>query len=41
MILNELLGDQNMKVLVEYEKLLHALKKSKDNEKRLIMSKCR
>lgn len=41
MILNELLGDQNMeKVRVEYEKLLHALKKSKDNEKRL-MSKCR
>lgn len=40
-ILNELLGDQNMeKVRVEYEKLLHALKKSKDNEKRL-MSKCR
>ncbi|XP_033833674.1 cilia- and flagella-associated protein 58 [Periophthalmus magnuspinnatus] len=40
-VLNELLGDQSLeKVRVEYEKLLHALKKSKDNERRL-MSKCR
>ncbi|KAK7904283.1 hypothetical protein WMY93_016890 [Mugilogobius chulae] len=40
-ILNELLGDPSMeKVRVEYEKLLHVLKKSKDNERRL-MSKCR
>ncbi|TNN51779.1 Cilia- and flagella-associated protein 58 [Liparis tanakae] len=41
MILNELLQDKSMdKVRVEYEKLVHALKKSRENEKRL-MSKCR
>uniref|UniRef100_A0A673AB75 Cilia and flagella associated protein 58 n=1 Tax=Sphaeramia orbicularis TaxID=375764 RepID=A0A673AB75_9TELE len=41
MILSELAGDQSTdKIRVEYEKLLHALKKSQDNEKRL-MSKCR
>lgn len=41
MVLDELVGDENMdKVRVEYEKLLHALKTSRDNEKRL-MSKCR
>ncbi|XP_034538757.1 cilia- and flagella-associated protein 58 [Notolabrus celidotus] len=41
MILGELVRDQGMdKVRVEYEKLLHALKKSRDNEKR-VMSKCR
>ncbi|XP_068577374.1 cilia- and flagella-associated protein 58 [Cebidichthys violaceus] len=40
-ILNELVEDKSMdKVRVEYEKLVHALKKSRDNEKRL-MSKCR
>uniref|UniRef100_A0A3Q3NR69 Cilia and flagella associated protein 58 n=1 Tax=Labrus bergylta TaxID=56723 RepID=A0A3Q3NR69_9LABR len=40
-ILSELLGDQSMdKVRVEYEKLIQALKKSRENEKRL-MSKCR
>ncbi|KAM8741734.1 cilia- and flagella-associated protein 58 [Acanthopagrus schlegelii] len=41
MVLNELVGDKSMdKVRVEYEKLIHALKKSRENEKRL-MSKCR
>ncbi|XP_041657963.1 cilia- and flagella-associated protein 58 [Cheilinus undulatus] len=41
MILTELVGDQSMeKVRVEYERLIQALKKSRDNEKRL-MSKCR
>ncbi|KAM8899578.1 cilia- and flagella-associated protein 58 isoform 1-T1 [Spinachia spinachia] len=41
MILNELVGDESMaKVRVEYEKLLHTLQKSRENEKRL-MSKCR
>lgn len=41
MILNELVGDKSMdKIRVEYEKLIHALKKSRENEKRL-MSKCR
>ncbi|KAA8586336.1 hypothetical protein FQN60_000172 [Etheostoma spectabile] len=41
MVLNELAGDKSMdKVRVEYEKLIHALKKSRENEKRL-MSKCR
>uniref|UniRef100_UPI0037E95453 cilia- and flagella-associated protein 58 n=1 Tax=Semicossyphus pulcher TaxID=241346 RepID=UPI0037E95453 len=41
MILSELVGDQSMdKVRMEYEKLIHALKKSRENEKRL-MSKCR
>ena len=41
MILSELVGDKSMdKIRVEYEKLIHALKKSRDNEKRL-MSKCR
>lgn len=40
-ILNELVGDESMaKIRVEYEKLLHALQKSRENEKRL-MSKCR
>ncbi|KAM6983740.1 cilia- and flagella-associated protein 58 [Tautogolabrus adspersus] len=40
-ILSELLGHQSMdKVRVEYEKLIQALKKSRENEKRL-MSKCR
>lgn len=41
MVLNELVGDKSMdKIRVEYEKLIHALKKSRENEKRL-MSKCR
>ncbi|XP_031166935.1 cilia- and flagella-associated protein 58 [Sander lucioperca] len=41
MVLNELAGDKSMdKVRVEYEKLILALKKSRENEKRL-MSKCR
>uniref|UniRef100_A0A3Q1J0C3 Cilia- and flagella-associated protein 58 central coiled coil domain-containing protein n=1 Tax=Anabas testudineus TaxID=64144 RepID=A0A3Q1J0C3_ANATE len=41
MVLNELVGDKSMdRVRVEYEKLIHALKKSRENEKRL-MSKCR
>uniref|UniRef100_A0A3Q4AT91 Cilia- and flagella-associated protein 58 central coiled coil domain-containing protein n=1 Tax=Mola mola TaxID=94237 RepID=A0A3Q4AT91_MOLML len=41
MVLDELLGDKSMdKVRVEYEKLIHAVKESRDNEKRL-MSKCR
>uniref|UniRef100_A0A8C4GHZ6 Cilia- and flagella-associated protein 58 central coiled coil domain-containing protein n=1 Tax=Dicentrarchus labrax TaxID=13489 RepID=A0A8C4GHZ6_DICLA len=41
MVLNELVGDKSMdKVRVEYEKLIRALKKSRENEKRL-MSKCR
>lgn len=40
-VLNELVGDESMvKVKVEYEKLSHALKKSRENEGRL-MSKCR
>ncbi|XP_063751732.1 cilia- and flagella-associated protein 58 isoform X2 [Eleginops maclovinus] len=40
-VLNELVGDESMdKVRVEYEKLIHALRKSRENEKRL-MSKCR
>ncbi|XP_070839620.1 cilia- and flagella-associated protein 58 [Chaetodon trifascialis] len=40
MVLNELVGESMEKVRVEYEKLIHALKKSRENEKRL-MSKCR
>ncbi|KAM9348951.1 cilia- and flagella-associated protein 58 [Symphorus nematophorus] len=41
MVLDELVGDRSMdRVRVEYEKLIHALKKSRENEKRL-MSKCR
>ncbi|XP_070700110.1 cilia- and flagella-associated protein 58 [Pempheris klunzingeri] len=41
MVLSELVGDKSMdKVRVEYEKLIHALKQSRENEKRL-MSKCR
>ncbi|XP_029375725.1 cilia- and flagella-associated protein 58 [Echeneis naucrates] len=41
MVLGELLGDKSMDTIrVEYEKLLHALRKSRENEKRL-MSKCR
>lgn len=41
MVLNELVGDESMdKIRGEYEKLIHALKKSRENEKRL-MSKCR
>ncbi|XP_067350961.1 cilia- and flagella-associated protein 58 isoform X2 [Channa argus] len=41
MVLNELVGDESMdKIRVEYQKLIHALKKSRENEKRL-MSKCR
>lgn len=41
MVLSELAGDESMdKIRLEYEKLVHALKKSRDNEKRL-MSKCR
>lgn len=41
MVLSELIGDKSMdKIRVEYEKLIHALKKSRENEKRL-MSKCR
>uniref|UniRef100_A0A3Q3KUX6 Cilia and flagella associated protein 58 n=1 Tax=Mastacembelus armatus TaxID=205130 RepID=A0A3Q3KUX6_9TELE len=40
-VLNELVGDESMeKIRVEFEKLLHSLKKSRENEKRL-MSKCR
>ncbi len=40
-ILNELVGDKSMdKIREEYEKLINALKKSRENEKRL-MSKCR
>ncbi|XP_034093538.1 LOW QUALITY PROTEIN: cilia- and flagella-associated protein 58-like [Gymnodraco acuticeps] len=40
-VLSELVGDESMdKVRGEYEKLIHALKKSRENEKRL-MSKCR
>uniref|UniRef100_A0A3B4WB06 Cilia and flagella associated protein 58 n=1 Tax=Seriola lalandi dorsalis TaxID=1841481 RepID=A0A3B4WB06_SERLL len=41
MVLSELLGDKSMDTIrVEYEKLIHALRKSRENEKRL-MSKCR
>lgn len=41
MVLKELVGDESMdKVRVEYEKLIHALKKSRENERRL-MSRCR
>ncbi|XP_042286993.1 fasciculation and elongation protein zeta-1 isoform X4 [Thunnus maccoyii] len=41
MVLNELVGDKSMdQIRVEYEKLIHALKKSRENERRL-MSKCR
>lgn len=41
MILDELVGDESMdKVRMEYEKLIQALIKSRENEKRL-MSKCR
>ncbi|XP_040006991.1 cilia- and flagella-associated protein 58 [Xiphias gladius] len=41
MVLSELVGDKSMdKIRVEYEKLIHALKKSRENEKRL-MSKCK
>uniref|UniRef100_A0A3B5A651 Cilia and flagella associated protein 58 n=1 Tax=Stegastes partitus TaxID=144197 RepID=A0A3B5A651_9TELE len=41
MVLSELVADKSMdKIRVEYEKLIHALKKSRENEKRL-MSKCR
>lgn len=41
MVLSELLEDKSMDTIrVEYEKLIHALRKSRDNEKRL-MSKCR
>lgn len=41
MVLNELVGDKSLdRIRVEYEKLIHALKKSRENEKRL-MSKCR
>lgn len=41
LVLSELVGDASMdKIRVEYEKLIHALKKSRENEKRL-MSKCR
>ncbi|XP_068187756.1 cilia- and flagella-associated protein 58 [Antennarius striatus] len=40
-VLNELDGDQSLdKVRVQYERLVHALKKSRENERRL-MSKCR
>ncbi|XP_060941340.1 cilia- and flagella-associated protein 58 [Limanda limanda] len=41
MVLGELVGDESMdRIRVEYEKLIQALKKSRENEKRL-MSKCR
>ncbi|KAF7661063.1 hypothetical protein LDENG_00270080 [Lucifuga dentata] len=40
-VLSELAGDESMdKIREEYDKLVHALKKSRDNERRL-MSKCR
>lgn len=40
-VLDELVGDQSVEqVRLEFEKLLQALRKSRDNEKRL-MSKCR
>lgn len=40
-VLDELVGDQSMdQVRLEFEKLIQALKKSRENEKRL-MSKCR
>ncbi|MED6256259.1 hypothetical protein ATANTOWER_022695, partial [Ataeniobius toweri] len=40
-VLSELASDKSLdRIRVEYEKLIHALKKSRDNEKRL-MSKCR
>ena len=41
MVLSELVGEESMdSIRVEYEKLIQALKKSQDNEMRL-MSKCR
>ncbi|XP_076017313.1 cilia- and flagella-associated protein 58 [Genypterus blacodes] len=41
LVLSELTGDESMdKIRLEYEKLVQALKKSRDNERRL-MSKCR
>ncbi|XP_037605427.1 cilia- and flagella-associated protein 58 [Sebastes umbrosus] len=41
MVLDELAGDKSMeKIRMEYQKLIHALKMSQENEKRL-MSKCR
>ncbi|XP_069021148.1 cilia- and flagella-associated protein 58 [Embiotoca jacksoni] len=41
MVLSELVGDESLdRIRLEYEKLIHALKKSRENEKRL-MSKCR
>ncbi|XP_047199497.1 cilia- and flagella-associated protein 58 isoform X1 [Hippoglossus stenolepis] len=41
MVLSELVGDQSMdRIRVEYEKLIQTLKKSRENERRL-MSKCR
>ncbi|CAB1442027.1 unnamed protein product [Pleuronectes platessa] len=41
MVLSELVGDESMdRIRVEYEKLIQALKKSRENERRL-MSKCR
>ena len=40
-VLSELVGDKSLdKIRGEYEKLIHALKKSRENEQRL-MSKCR
>lgn len=40
-VLDELVGDQSVdQVRVEFEKLIQALKKSRENEKRL-MAKCR
>lgn len=40
-VLDELVGDQSVdQVRLEFEKLIQALKKSRENEKRL-MSKCR
>lgn len=41
MVLDELVGDRSLdQVRVQYDKLIQALKKSRENEKRL-MSKCR
>ncbi|XP_069395852.1 cilia- and flagella-associated protein 58 isoform X2 [Paralichthys olivaceus] len=41
MVLSELVGDESMdRIRAEYEKLIQAMKKSRENEKRL-MSKCR
>lgn len=41
LVLSELAGDENMdSIRVEFEKLLNVLKKSRENERRL-MSKCR